>query len=74
MRMELMEKQRDGKNQRADKQIISSYNNEKERNFNLFTKIYCYIILSRYIPRRWAEFHIPQKDYLKISIIHKKLN
>ena len=48
MRMELMEKQRDGLNQRADKQIISSYKNEKERKFNLFAKTYCYLIHSGY--------------------------
>lgn len=74
MKMKLKEMQRDGNNQRADKQIISAYENEKEANFNLFKNIYCYLIHSGYIPRRWAEFQIPQKDYLNITIKHKKLN
>lgn len=74
MKMKLMERQRDGNNQRADKQINSVYKNEKERNFNLFINTYCYLIHSGYIPRRWAEFQIPQKDYLNIIIKHKRLN
>ena len=74
MAMKLMEMQNDGNNQRVDKQIISAYKNENETNFNLFSKIYCYLIRSGYIPRRWAEFQIPQKDYLNITIKHKRLN
>ena len=34
MKMKLMEMQKDGNNQRADKQIISAYENEKETHFN----------------------------------------
>ena len=73
MAMQLFERQRHGNNQRSDKQIISSYENEKRR-FELFSNIYCYLIRSGYIPKRWAEFKIPQKDYLNITIPHKKLN
>ena len=74
MTMNLMQRQNDGNNQRADKQIISAYKNENETNFDLFSKIYCYLIHSGYIPRRWAEFQIPQKDYFNITIKHKRLN
>ena len=74
VKMDLIQRQKDGNNQRADRQIIASYNKEKEKHFNLFKKIYCYLIRSGYIPRKWAEFHLPQKDYLNISINHKSLN
>ena len=74
MKMKIIENQRDGNNQRKDKQIISEFNKEKERKFNLFIKTYCYLIRSGYIPRRWAEFHLPQKDQLNINIKHKRLN
>jgi len=74
MKMELMQRQQDGNNQRADRQIISAYSKEKERNFNLFINTYCYLIRSGYTPRRWAEFHLPLKDFLNISIKHKKIN
>ena len=71
--MQLFEKQKDGNNQRSDKQIISSFKNEK-RSFDLFSNIYCYLIRSGYIPRRWDEFKIPQNDYLNITVDHKRLN
>jgi hypothetical protein len=74
MEMQLMEMQNDGKNQRADKHIISAYKIEKETKFDLFTKTYCYLIRSGYIPRRWDKFQIPQKDYINIMIKHKRLN
>jgi hypothetical protein len=74
MRMDLMEMQSDGNNQRADKNIIFAYETEKEGDFNLFSKTYCYLIHSGYIPRQWAEFQIPQKDYLNITVNHKRLN
>ena len=74
MRMTLMERQRDGNNQRGDKQIISAFQNEKEHKFGLFTSVYCYLIRSGYIPRQWSGFQIPQKDYLNITINHKRLN
>ena len=72
-KMKLIEKHSDGNNQRADKQIISAYEKEKENNFNLFLKTYCYLIHSGYIPRGWADFQIPKKDYLNNIIKHKRL-
>ena len=74
MQMKLMELQKDGKNQRADKQIILAFKNEKEKSFNLFGNIYCYLIRSGYKPRRWIGFEIPQKDYINITIEHKSIN
>ena len=76
MEMKLMEKQNDGNNQRADKQIIDAYNKEKKTKlgFNLFENTYCYLIHSGYIPISWYDFQIPQKDFLNISIKHKNLN
>ena len=74
MDMKLMEKQRDGNNQRADEQIISAYNNDKETNFALFDKTYCYLIRSGYKPRKWADFKLPQDQYINIIINHKTLN
>ena len=74
MRMKLIERQRDGNNQAKDKQIISEYKNDKENKFKLFTRTYCYLIHSGYMPRQWAEFQIPKKEYLNITIKHKSLN
>ena len=70
MKMKLMEMQNDGNNHRADKQIISAYESEKDTKFDLFTNIYCYLIRSGYIPRQWAEFQIPQKDFLNINFFY----
>ena len=72
--MNLTEKQNDGNNQRSDKQIITEFKNEKRSNFNLFKHYYCFLIRSGYIPRRWANFKMPHKDYLNITIRHKSLN
>ena len=72
--MNLLEKQFDGNNQRADKQIINEYKKEKDNNFNLFKNIYCYLIRSGYIPRRWKGFKIPEKDYLNITLNLKSIN
>lgn len=76
MEMKLIEKQNDGNNQRADKQIIDAYNKEKKTKsgFNLFENTYCYLIHSGYIPISWYDFQIPQKDFINISIKHKNLN
>jgi len=74
MDMKLMERQNDGNNQRGDRQIIEAYQNEKNNKYSLFTSIYCYLIRSGYIPRKWDKFQIPQKDYLNITINHKRLN
>ena len=75
MKMKLMEKHNDGNNQIADKQIIQAYENDKKIiNYDLFTKTYCYYIRSGYKPQSWAEFKIPQKDYIDITLKHKILN
>ena len=74
IKMNLMEKQKDGNNQRADKQIQNEYQKEKEKNFNLFKNIYCYLISSGYIPRRWKGFKIPEKDHINITLSHKTIN
>jgi hypothetical protein len=72
MKMKLIQKQRDGNNQRADKHIIAAYKKDKNRVSMYST--YCYLIRSGYIPRQWDEFQIPQKDFLNITIKHKELN
>ena len=72
--MNITEKQTDGNNQLADKQIINEYKKEKKSNFNLFEHIYCYLIHSGYIPRSWKGFKIPEKDYINITINHKVIN
>ena len=72
--MKLIEMQKDGNNQGADEQIISAYKKEKETQLCLFSKIYCYLIRSGYIPRQWEGFQIPKKDYLNITIEHKRIN
>ena len=74
MKMNLIQKHRDGNGQRAEKDIISAYKNEKKAKFNLLSNTYCYLIRSGYIPRRWDKFQIPQKDYLNIAISHIGLN
>jgi hypothetical protein len=74
MNMKLMEMQNDGNSRRFDKQIISAIKSEKEPHFKPFFKSYCFLIRSGYIPKLWAEFHLPQKDYLNITIEHKRLN
>ena len=72
--MNLTQKQNDGNNQRADKQIINEFKKEKYYNFNLFKNIYCYLIRSGYIPRKWKEFKIPKKDFINITLKHKAIN
>ena len=74
MGMKLKEKQKDGNNQKKDKQIISAFKNDKENKIKLLKRVYCYLIHSGYIPRQWREFHISPKDYLNTIISHKSLN
>ena len=74
IKMKLIEKQHDGNNQNADKDIILSYKKEKNNNINLFVNTYLYLILSGYIPKRWKKFRINKKDLLNITIEHKSLN
>ena len=74
IKMKLIEKHHDGKNQNADKDIILSYKNEKNSKINLFVNTYLYLILSGYIPKRWKKFRINKKDLINITIDHKSLN
>ena len=74
IKMKLIEKHNDGNNQRSDWQIIEAYKNDKVPNYDLFFKTYCYLIHSGYIPRKWDEFQMPQKDFINITIDHKSLN
>jgi len=74
MKMKIREMQKDGKNRKAEKQIISAIKEEKETNFSPFLKTYCFLIRSGYIPKLWSKFQIPKKDYLNITIKHKSLN
>lgn len=74
IKMKLIEKHHDGKNQNADKDIILSYKKEKNSKINLFVNTYLYLILSGYIPKRWKKFRINKKDLINITIEHKSLN
>ena len=74
MKMKLIEHQKDGNNQRKDKSIILAYEQENQKKFDLFENIYCYLIRSGYIPRKWSNFRLPLKDFLNITIEHKTLN
>ena len=71
--MSLIQNHKDGKNHRADKQIIAAYKSEKDNKFDLFINTYCFLIHSGYTPRRWAEFQIPRNESLNILIKHKRL-
>ncbi len=73
-KMKLIEKHNDGNNQRADKQIISLYENEKNKKKSVFMNTYLYLILAGYIPQRWKKFHLPKKYNINITISHDKLN
>ena len=73
VKMNLVQKQNDGKSQTKDKQIISNIEKEKDPNFDIFISSYCYLIRSGYVPRRWKDFQIPKKDYINITLEHKRL-
>ena len=74
MEMKLDGRQNDGNGQRGDKQIINEYSKEKHAGFDLFSNTYCFLIHSGYMPIRWEQFELPQKDYINITINHKSLN
>lgn len=74
MKMKLMERQKDGNNSARDNQFITALKTDKGKKLNLFTRYYCYLIRSGYIPRRWGEFKIPQIERINITIKHKSLN
>lgn len=72
-KMKLIEKQDDGNSQRLDNQIISQIKNEKVYNYNFFMSSYCFFLHSGYVPIKWVDFRIPKKDYINITIEHKRL-
>jgi hypothetical protein len=73
IKMNLTEKQNDGNSQAIDNQIVSARKREKIYNFDFFMSSYCFFIHSGYIPKKWREFRIPQKDYINNSINHKRI-
>ena len=73
-KMKLIEKQNDGNNQRADKQIISFYKSDKNKKYNVFFNTYLYLILAGYIPQRWKNFHLSKKYKINITLAHDKFN
>lgn len=74
LKLKLIQKQKDGNNHRLDKQIINVYEKDKNLKYNLFYRIYYYLILSGYTPRRWDKFPISNKENINIRINHKSLN
>ena len=74
LKLKLIQKQKDGNTHRYDNQIKNIYNNEKDNKLTLFYKTYLYLILSGYIPRRWGDFKLPEKNFINISIEHKPVN
>ena len=70
MRMNLIERQRDGKHHDTDEAIISLKKQEK----GVFLNTYCYFIHSGYIPIQWSGFTLPKNDYINITINHKRIN
>ena len=75
MKIKLIEKQNDKKNQRRDQQIISVHKSDKEKDpkFSIFKNTYCYLIRSGYIPKKYQQVEIPGNDYINIELEHKKL-
>ena len=76
IKMDLIERQHDGKNQIRDKQINNAIKKEakNETNFDLFKSYLCFLIHSGYIPKRWDNFTLPKEDYINILLNHKRLN
>jgi hypothetical protein len=73
IKMNLIEKQNDGNSQRLDNQIISEMKNEKIYNYDYFMSSYCFFLHSGYVTIKWVNFQIPKKDYINITIEHKRL-
>ena len=74
MKMNLFEIHNDGKNQRADKNIISFYANEKYKKNTIFLNTYLYLILAGYRPQRWDKFQISKNHFINITLKHERLN
>ena len=70
VKMDLIQKQGDGNSQARDIQIVSQLKKDKENyiKFNLFKRLYCYLICSGYIPRRWNDLNIPKNDFINIIL------
>ena len=73
IKMDLIEKQNDGNTQNNDIQIISEIKNENIYHFNFFMSSYCFFIHAGYIPMKWDNFKIRKKDFINITINHKRL-
>lgn len=71
--MDLIEKQNDGNSQNNDIQIISEIKNENIYHFNFFMSSYCFFIHAGYIPMKWDSFKISKKNFINITINHKRL-
>ena len=76
IKINLTEKQYDGKNQLNDGQIKHYLKKEAKRepHFNIFKSYLCYLIHSGYVPKRWDNFTLPKEDYINILLNHKRLN
>ena len=73
IKMDLIEKQNDGNSQNKDIQIIAEIKNENIYHFDFFMSSYCFFIHAGYIPMRWNSFKISKKDFINITINHKRL-
>lgn len=69
LRMKLIQRQNDGNQHELDKQFIEFRKKEKYA----FLKTYCYLIHSGYIPKGWDKFKLPKKEYINITIDHKRI-
>ena len=62
--MDLIEKQNDGNSQ---------IKNENIYLLDFFMSSYCFFIHAGYIPMKWDSFKISKKDFINITINHKRL-
>ena len=75
VKMDLIQRQGDGNSQSIDNQIVSQLEKDKRKyiEFELCKRLYCYLIHSGYIPRRWGDFNIPKNDLINITLNHKSI-
>ena len=69
MKLQLIQKHSDGNSKDLDKQNQLIYDKQKY----VFENSYHYLIRSGYIPKRWNQSKIYQKEILNITITHKIL-
>ena len=74
IKMDLIEKQKDGNSHSLDEKIISEYRNEKMTNKNFILNGYCFYLHSGFIPIKWGDYRIPKKEYINITIKHKEFH